>query len=322
MKNEKTYIFDEYFDKVIVISLDSRSERLKSCLAQLEKYRLSKNVTVQKAIDGNVCTPPKWFLWGRGAWGCLQSHLRIIQDLMLEPGFEKKKILVLEDDVLFFKDAYTMFEKFAKKVGDRDWGQLYLGGQHTMYPEEIEPGLHSCLSVNRTHAYALHGSYANKVYMHLCSFDEYKSKDHHLDRQLEMAHRQGFWPVFAPSWWIAGQNCGVSDVNLRFNRIQWWDLHEREKVAAVPMVYIDCDESDYADYLYEEKVVIKPKGEGGKSDNINSIAAMAWVRRLMPAFRGDHETLRHVSGRVQKVVFLSDVKDKLKQLIDSRVRYE
>lgn len=316
-------IFDEYFDKVVVINLEKRPERLEFCSEQLRELNLSDKFVVQKAIDGKVMTPPRWFTWGAGAWGCLQSHIRVIQDFMMEPDYKKKRLLILEDDVLFFKDARRMFELFIKKVGDKDWGQLYLGGQHQLYPEEVEPGLFLCNSVNRTHAYAINGEYANLILKKIMSWNEYKYPSHHIDQQLELAHRKKLWPVYAPTWWIAGQNCSKSDVNERFNRTQWWDLNDRPSIKAVPFIEIDCDDSDYADHLYKETILMTVKEDNSYTDNVLNMATMAWTRRLLPAFERNDVDRNFIRGKMKGEIYqLSEVKDRLQEIIDSRVKYE
>lgn len=312
-------IFDSHFDKVVVINLPSRPDRLEKVSEQLRALGLSDSFEVFRAIDGKIVTPPPWFKWGHGAWGCLLSHMRVMEDFMAEPGFEYKRILIIEDDAVFFPKAAFMFEQFVGQLGDRDWGQLYLGGQHTWAPEYLTPWLLKCQSVNRTHAYAVNGKYVAEIHNALSRWNEFTLRDHHIDRQLEMYHRKEAWPVFAPKWWIAGQNHGVSDVNGRFTRAQWWDLVERQAIRNVPFIEIDCDASDYQDFLYEEK--IKMASNPNESINsIMSIASMAWVRRLLPAFRGgeaERELLRlKITGGILK---LSEVKDRLEEIINSRV---
>lgn len=317
-------IFDEYFDKVVIISLASRPERLEFCIEQLKEMGLSEKFVVSYAIDGKLLTPPKWFTWGAGAWGCLQSHIRVLQDLSLEPDFRRKKILILEDDVLFFKDIKRMFSSFVNKLEGKDWGQIYLGGQHTLSPEEIEPGLFFCKSVNRTHAYAVHGSYLNTILKKIHSWQDYKGNNSHYDQQLERGHRAQLWPVYAPTWWVAGQNCSKSDINGRFTRIRWWDASmDRAAIKSVPFIFIDCDDSDYVDLLYKETIRLTFGEDNLPKDNVHSMANIAWAGRLLPAFEGNELDINFVQGKIQGgVLKLSEVKDRLQEIIDSRVKYE
>lgn len=313
-------IFDSYFDKVIVINLPGRPERLERISEQLKGLGLSDSFEVFPAIDGNVVKPPPWFKWGNGAWGCLLSHMRVMEGFMSEPNFENKKILILEDDALFFKHAVIMFEQLIDNLKDRDWGQVYLGGQQTQSPEMVTPSLMACQSVNRTHAYAVNGKYVQDIHNALSRWNEYVLRDHHVDRQLEMYHRKKAWPVYAPRWWIAGQNNGLSDVNGRFSRVQWWDLIERSLIRAVPWIHIDCDPYDFDEFLYEEKIKTDINDSGREIDNLMSIASMAWVRRILPAFRGSDVEVSLITEKMRGgVLKLSEVKGKLQEIIDSRV---
>jgi hypothetical protein len=248
--------------------------------------------------------------------------MSIMQDIMRIENFQNKNFLILEDDVLFFKTAESMFNLFIEKLGDRDWGQLYLGGQHTNAPEEVEPGLFKCASVNRTHAYAVNGKYVAKIHAAIASWHQYTLTNHHVDRQFETHHNFGSWPVYAPTWWIAGQRFGNSDVNGRVITERWWDFMERSLVKTVPFIYIDCDSAPYTEFLHEEPIKVNIIDEDNVRDNVMSVASLAWTKRVLPAFRGGGYEKNKVKDKIPAgVIPLSTAKDMLQDIIDSRVHY-
>src|SRR5690606_12276369 len=54
---------------------------------------------------------------------------------------------------------------------------------------------------------------------------------------LERAHRRGDWPVYCPSFWLAGQGENDSTINGRKGiPDQWWHLSWREAHRKLPLV--------------------------------------------------------------------------------------
>lgn len=208
----------DWFDRVYVISRPDREERLKRFLDHIQTNELAdpERIIVYPAIMGDKTSFPVYFQAGAGAWGCLRSHIRILEDVIMEQnilGKNIESILVLEDDVEFISDPLPMLNAFMVNV-PTNWDQIYLGGQHRKEPQNIGvERVKRAMSVNRTHAYALRRKIYKKAYVHLNYAPDYFGRqNHHVDHQFEVAHRRKDWNVYCPPVWIAAQSEGHSDV--------------------------------------------------------------------------------------------------------------
>lgn len=119
------YKIDNYFDKIYIISLDSKLDRYNDLIHKLS----SKNITnIQKisAYNGEIMNfgTTKYFLNQRYV-ACTLSHLHAMYDAKMK---NYDKILILEDDVLIHYDIENLFNDLIHKVGD--WDLLYLGHYH------------------------------------------------------------------------------------------------------------------------------------------------------------------------------------------------
>ena len=94
----------DFFERVVVVNLDHRPDRLERLHRHLTSivwpFRFPERV---RATDGRKVKPPNWWKAGGGAWGCHQSHLRIIENALMD---DVESILVLEDDVFFKPDFF------------------------------------------------------------------------------------------------------------------------------------------------------------------------------------------------------------------------
>jgi len=218
----------DWFDRVYVINCAHRPDRLEETKEHFEETGMADNdkVVYYPAIIGDWTTCPADWDSGRGAWGCLRSHQRIIEDVIHDRDqrgqLNCRNVLVLEDDVTFKEDALEKLNIFMEAVPD-DWGQIYLGGQHrrrVKYTdnEDIIIGT----SVNRTHAYAVNEPTYTSFYRHISYASDYRGTNKHIDHQLELAHNREDWSVYCPKEWIAGQRAGSSNISGKTNDTQFW----------------------------------------------------------------------------------------------------
>lgn len=238
-------ILDEKFDRVVIISLLRTPERAARARAELLDKGLCENPVTLPATDGKLCDPPAWWQAGKGAWGCMMSHYRAVHDA-LHDGIET--LLVIEDDAVWQQGAAAMLGEFMPQVPG-DWGQIYLGGQHRNAQRPVwldgRPAVMKAKSIHRTHCYAIHRRAMVKFLQHILHAPDYidAKKNHgenrHVDHQLEHAQRRGDWPVYCPSWWIAGQGENLSCINGREQREQWWHIPWREANRRMPLVIVD-----------------------------------------------------------------------------------
>jgi GR25 family glycosyltransferase involved in LPS biosynthesis len=226
----------EKFERIYVINLPYKPDRRERLERHLRILGLAEpeDLTWFRAISGEECWPPAYFSAGGGAWGCLQSHLHIVQNAIMD-GLEN--YLVLEDDAVFLTRSSHLLETFLSDVPD-DWGQIYLGGQHLKEPQTIEGSdlVFRCGNVNRTHAFALHRRAMAKFQQHIAHAPEYIQRGGwHIDHQLGLAHERNEWNVYAPSWWVAGQDSGPSNISGRHNPRMWWQPAQYSR--ELPFIY-------------------------------------------------------------------------------------
>lgn len=221
-------LLTDWFDRVFVINCQHRPDRLTEFRKEIESKGIADldKITVYPAIIGDYTQHPAGWGGGRGAWGCLQSHRRICEDLMhLRDEREQltwNSALILEDDVFFLDGALENLRAFMRNV-PAEWGQLYLGGQHRQPIIKTEyPGIVRGKSVNRTHAYAVSKEYVSKIYCHISYMADYTGTNKHIDHQLELGHQRADWPVFCPVKWICGQRAGMSNVSGKKLQAQTW----------------------------------------------------------------------------------------------------
>lgn len=206
-----------YFDRVVVINLDRRPDRMEELDTEMKRvewpFRQPQRL---RATDANKVPPHHGWTAGGGAWGCMQSHRRILEEALMD---DVHSLLVLEDDVMFVPDFREKVEAFIKNV-PLDWDQLMLGGQYInrdsrhSFRKRVAPGVYKVGGCERTHAYALRGRGIRDLYVKWCG------SVGHCD------HVMGPWQhdfnVYAPDHFLAGQRQGKSDISGSDNAAKLW----------------------------------------------------------------------------------------------------
>ncbi len=242
----RAMIFDSSFDRITILTLDPHGARAEATLADLAEKKLTERATLTPAYRGDEMLAPDWFHASAGAWGCLKSHIRVLEDA-LRDGVQS--LLVLEDDCIWLPESARLAREFLGEV-PADWGQIYFGGQlRAKFPREALPGKVACLrarSVHRTHAYAVARATLPSLLQHIQQASDYRraaarknGKKRHLDHQLEAAHQSGAWPVYVPSYWLAGQRANYSVVRQREEPERWWQVPPKEPQLYTPLVVAD-----------------------------------------------------------------------------------
>lgn len=217
-----------YFDRIVVVNLDRRQDRWTQFQQQLDAMDWPLMAPQRfSATDGQDAEVPEWFTQGKGAWGCYQSHLRLLRQAVAD-GVQS--LLVLEDDVTFVEGFADRLGVFLQAVPD-DWDQIYLGGQHLWHnkypPRQVNDYVIRPHNVNRTHAYALRGKYIPKALAFLEDIERYASdlrdgKRHHVDHRFGQLHMSGTMNVYAPAKWLAGQAAGQSNIKGKVMDEKFW----------------------------------------------------------------------------------------------------
>lgn len=233
-------ILGNYFDAVYVVSLAQRKDRRARLSKEMKNLGLVSPSEVEwvRAVSGEQCWAPGFFAAGPGAWGCLQSHLGILQNAIMDG---KERILVLEDDATFHPQTVEMLDLFFKQVPG-DWDQVFLGGEHFTPPVPIKhrPFVLRASRVHRTHAFALKREILPSVYQHMANYPDYLAGgEWHVDHQLGEAHHRELWRTYTPSWWIIGQKGGKSNIAERQNPDLWW--HPSLFASKLPFIVVPPD---------------------------------------------------------------------------------
>lgn len=206
------------FDRVIVISLESRKDRLDSFWSNLPDPWVLGDITVFKAIDGFGQKIPSWWKSGKGAWGCYQSHLSVIKQSIDD---NINSILILEDDAVFCEDFNRSVDTFLNNLPE-DWEMFYLGGQHLKMPKQqvINNVVGIGTNINRTHAYGLSYNGLRKIYSWL--LNDNWNKGHHIDHHYGRLHEDNIIP-YCPLVWLIGQDGGLSNISRNRTSLRWWN---------------------------------------------------------------------------------------------------
>ena len=109
---------NDYFDKVIVINLDRRTDRMERLDVQLTELGIEYERF--SAIDGKA-------LGISPVEAGKLSHLEVLK------GLNGQKVLILEDDALFINGFQERFDAEMESLPE-DWDVFYLGaltGKHT-----------------------------------------------------------------------------------------------------------------------------------------------------------------------------------------------
>jgi len=212
-----------YFDRVVVINLKRRPDRLVSFKAALQDCNWPfKQPIVFEAVDGSIVPHPDGWQSGGGAWGCMRSHQRIFEEAMLDGV---GNLLVMEDDACFAPDFAIKVSEFLAMVPE-DWDQLMLGGQHfntNGIPRAVKSGVYRCTDCERTHCYAIRGEFLKRLYRRWVRGGEFNGEAHcdwimGRDPEMQAKHK-----VYAPERFLVGQSRSKSDINGCIQPRKFWN---------------------------------------------------------------------------------------------------
>lgn len=179
---------NKYFDGIYCINLDRRPDRWEeSCLPQFKKLNL--HVVRFSACDGKTeLELGHGDVYNAELAGSI-SHLKAIKKAK-ESGV--KKLLLLEDDVIFHDNISDMFNNTIDNV-PKDWDILFFGGNHVGGMKPIANGVSK-----------LGGSYA----IHACGIKDtsFDIMITHLERNIDKVMKNmetRFKPSVAADYFLA-----------------------------------------------------------------------------------------------------------------------
>lgn len=189
--------------KAFVINLDFCKDRLEAFHDKWPENSVIERPERFRAIHGDTCTPPPSWKAGNGAWGCMMSHVGILQQAMMDklPSFA-----VFEDDAWFCENFSEKLEDFMAAVPE-DYQQVYLGGDlmhaRSHPPVVVNDKVLRPFNVNRTHAMVFGSLGMRAIYQCVCSLP-YVGRDH-IDHHLGRWHEDARNKVYCPNEWLVGQ---------------------------------------------------------------------------------------------------------------------
>lgn len=219
------------FDRIVLINLDKRQDRLGAFKAKIVGIPLLKDYVRYRAIHGDTVTVPGFFISGGGAYGCRQTHLRTLEDALLD-GIET--LLVLEDDVRFCPNFTEKLLDFMRRVPD-DWNGLMLGGQdHDPQPTPTDvEGIVRSRNTQRTHAYVVRGREAMQDLYRL-----WARADRHIDHLFGVWQQK--WNVYQPQPFLCGQDETPSDISGRNDTVRYWNPRLEKEQSKTEIVVLDA----------------------------------------------------------------------------------
>lgn len=216
----------DFFERVYVINLRHRVDRLYLFQQRLKQYGWPfKEPIVYPAIDGDKVGVPPEFTRTSGTYGCRMSHLRILQDCLMD---NVKSVLILEDDAEILEDFPARAAEFLEKLPN-DWEGIMFGGQHIAPPIIIDiPNIVRVRACLRNHAYAARPSYMQALQRY------WGNSTGHSDATA--AKYQHLHIVYAPHPWLIGQAGGRSNVRGGIRPPEWWSHTEHKQ--HLPLIII------------------------------------------------------------------------------------
>lgn len=108
-------------DKIVVINLDKRKDRLQNCLKQSQKYDF--DFTKIEAIDGDLLTEVG--MLRHGEYALILSYIKAL-DYLIKNNFSTA--IIFEDDFQFYDNVETRLDEMT--YIPNDWDLIYLGANH------------------------------------------------------------------------------------------------------------------------------------------------------------------------------------------------
>ncbi len=121
------------FERIYVINLKTRTDRRAEMDVQLRRIGLGLNAEQVVLFEAVKPTDAAGFS-SVGARGCFMSHLQLLREARLQ-GL--RSVLILEDDLNFYRDFPLRFAPVAKFLATQEWGMFY--GSYTLPQTQSPP---------------------------------------------------------------------------------------------------------------------------------------------------------------------------------------
>ena len=189
-------MLNDIFDRIVVINLDSRPDRMESFDKQAKKYGIE-----YQRFSAVPANPPKL----PPTWACKESHKSVIKQAVED---NVKRLFVFEDDALFVEDFNTKLADLHKELPE-DWDMFYLGAWHLKY-ENYKEGLVKMKDSYSAHAYGINAHYLDDAFSVV-----YKPKA--ID--IALASKHPFIKAYCAKPALVGQISGYSDIEKKYRDV-------------------------------------------------------------------------------------------------------
>ena len=143
-------LLSQLFPHKVCINLDRRADRWQRMQADFARHGID-GVQRFPAVDGSTMTLPPGWRHTAGAFGCLLSHVNVIEEARARKA---ESVLIFEDDTILDPEFTPRFAAFAGEV-PADWDMLYFGALHKNEPVRLIEHVYRITKANSTFAYAL-----------------------------------------------------------------------------------------------------------------------------------------------------------------------
>ena len=156
----------DYFDRIFVLHLASRSDRLKLISRELkrsgldfQKGKVELFTTIKPATADGFCSP--------GVRGCFLGHLAIMKEAK---RLGLRNVLIMEDDLMIADLFKTKQNEIVQTLKSTPWGFVYFGHVLEQLPlldrdDLVFQPYHKDIAT--THFYALNGSILDRCILFL-----------------------------------------------------------------------------------------------------------------------------------------------------------
>ena len=215
-------------DKVFVINLDRRKDRLREMEAQFASIGLGFD---HDKIERFSAISPDQIAGfpSLGARGCFLSHLEILKWFQ---NSDWSRVAILEDDADFDLPDIETLQRYLQNLENHKF-DIFYGGYH--FPDrfaEMGAGIHDLtekLIIGGTHCYILDRSILERLILFL---EDVQRK---LADGIEV---DGFIDNIISSFWIENQDCRVKIAvpAFAFQRRSATDIHAPNPLDTIPVI--------------------------------------------------------------------------------------
>lgn len=141
---------NDFFPYKVCINLDKRSDRWEKMRSRFAQHNIEQVIRFP-ALDGKTLKIPTSWNYLPGAYGCLRSHLAVIEQACEQA---RQSVLIFEDDAVFDPQLNTRFAECVKQL-PQDWDMVLFGGLHGVPPRKVSPNVTRVTYSLSTYAYAM-----------------------------------------------------------------------------------------------------------------------------------------------------------------------